>query len=54
VVVSLLLMSVGVVYLVSGISLLIFFRGSGVDELTACWTAEDDAALTEWAVGHPS
>ena len=36
--VSLLLMSVGVVYVVSGISLLISFRRSGVDEWTAGWT----------------
>lgn len=50
--VSLLLMSVAVVYVVSGISLLISIRSGGIDEWTAGWTPEDDAALTEWAVGH--
>ena len=50
--VSLLLMSVGVVYAVSGITLLISIRRSGVDEWTAGWTPDDDAALIEWAVGH--
>jgi hypothetical protein len=52
VVVSVLLMSVGVVYVVSGISLLVCLRGSGVDEWTTCWTAEDDAALAEWVVAQ--
>jgi hypothetical protein len=48
-----LLMVVAAVYVVSGITVLISFRRSGVDEWTSRWTAEDDAALTEWAVAHP-
>lgn len=46
-------MVVGAVYVVSGITLLVCFRRSGVDDWTAGWTAEDDAGLAEWAVGHP-
>ena len=52
VVMSMLLMSVGAVYVVSGISLLVCLRGSGVDEWTTRWTADDDAALAEWVVAH--
>ena len=45
-------MSVGAVYVVSGISLLVCLRCSGVDEWTTGWTADDDAALAEWVVAH--
>jgi hypothetical protein len=44
--VSLLWVSVGVVYAVSWISLLACFRAGDVDG----WTAEDDRTLMEWAV----